>query len=77
MPPEKAKDEGITTEQLLQALLLLAIADRDERAAPEGPRRRTEVLLNDAGFNLTNIAKLTGRPYESVKSAIRRAREKS
>lgn len=77
MSPDQSTDEGITTQQLLQALLLVAIAEREERASPEGPRRRTEVLLNDAGFSLGNIAKMTGRPYESVKSTIRRAREKN
>ena len=61
------------TELLLRALLLLAIADREERDAPVSARRRTELLLSDAGFSLHEIASFTGRPYETVKSTIRRA----
>jgi DNA-directed RNA polymerase specialized sigma24 family protein len=63
-------------EQLLRALLLLTIAEREERDTPESGRRRTEVLLNDAGFSLSEIASLTGKPYETVKSAVRRSNAK-
>ena len=67
---------GLGVEQLLRALLLLAIAEREEGDAPATDRRRTEVLLAEAGFSLQEIASLTGKPYETVKSRIRRARDK-
>lgn len=61
-------------DALLRAMLALQIADRDERLHGADPRR-SEVVLADAGLTLTQIASITGRKYEAVKGAVRRARE--
>lgn len=55
---------------MLGVLALLA-ADRDERV--EGTSaRRTELILEDAGFSAREIATLTGKDYEAVRSTLRR-----
>lgn len=60
-------------DSLLRAMLALQIADRDARlAGTEAPR--TELVLADLGFGLGEIASLTRRPYEGVKTTVRRAR---
>jgi DNA-directed RNA polymerase specialized sigma24 family protein len=55
---------------LLVAMVALQIDDRTE-----GQRRPTELILADVGLSLSEIATLTGRKYESVKTTIRRARQ--
>lgn len=61
------------TVTLLRALVALQIADRQERVS-DAPARPVEVVLADAGVGLAEIAALTGRKYETVKTTIRRAR---
>ncbi|MCU1484942.1 MAG: hypothetical protein JWN67_1688 [Actinomycetia bacterium] len=67
---------SIPSEVATGALLVLLIAEREERLWPERPRRPTELLLADAGLSLGEIAQVTGRKYEAVKATIRRARQK-
>lgn len=55
---------------MLGVLALLA-ADRDDRIE-DAPSRRSELVLADAGFTAQEIAKLTGRNYEAVRSSLRR-----
>jgi DNA-directed RNA polymerase specialized sigma24 family protein len=62
-------------EHLFTALLALIIADREERSE-DTPHRKTEVVLADAGLGLSDIAALTGRKYESVKSTLRRSKSR-
>ena len=52
-------------------VLALLVAERDERVA-ELPPRRSDWVLADAGFTAQEIAALTGRNYESVRSSLRR-----
>ena len=66
----------ITLEELLLASLVLQLADREERLSG-APSLRSEVLLADAGLGLGTIAQLTGKNYEAVKAAVRRARTKT
>ena len=67
-------DREISTERTLVALVALAAADRDERVGAAGTGRRSELVLADAGLTIAEITQLTGRKYEAVKTAIRRAR---
>lgn len=55
-------------------MLALLAADRDERVEGTTPRR-TEIILDDAGFSAREIAQLTGKEYEAVRSSIRRAKQ--
>lgn len=52
-------------------LLALLVAERDERVE-ELPPRRSELVLADAGFTAQEIATLTGRNHEAVRSSLRR-----
>jgi DNA-directed RNA polymerase specialized sigma24 family protein len=61
---------------LLRAIVALQVAERQDRSSGEAGRP-SELLLADAGVSLTDIATLTGRKYETVKTTIRRAREAS
>jgi DNA-directed RNA polymerase specialized sigma24 family protein len=73
---EDGNARQLSVEQLLAAMVALQMADRDERLTGAEPRR-TELVLADAGVGLADIARLTGRPYDTVKTAVRRAREKA
>lgn len=66
-------DAGASGDTLLRAMLALQIADREHRISSDEPRR-TEVVLAEAGIALPEIAALTGRKYETVKTIVRRAR---
>ncbi len=62
---------GPTSNRVLLGVLALLAADRDDRL-DEVPPRRSEIVLADAGFSAQEIAKLTGRNYEAVRSSLRR-----
>jgi DNA-directed RNA polymerase specialized sigma24 family protein len=68
-------DVEMSADQAAVASLALQIADRDQALLGSDPRR-TEVVLSEAGLSIKDIARLTGRNYDTVKTAIRRARKK-
>jgi DNA-directed RNA polymerase specialized sigma24 family protein len=68
-------DVELSANQTAVASLALQIADRDQALLGSDPRR-TEVVLSEAGLSIKDIARLTGRNYDTVKTAIRRARKK-
>jgi DNA-directed RNA polymerase specialized sigma24 family protein len=63
-------------DKTLRGVLALMAADRDERIEG-GPPRRSELVLADAGFTASEIAQLTGRNGEAVRSALRRRKGKA
>jgi DNA-directed RNA polymerase specialized sigma24 family protein len=73
MPAERRESDGATLDEsrIMLGVLALLAADRDERVE-ELPSRRSELVLADAGFTAQEIAKLTGRNYEAVRSSLRR-----
>ena len=58
-------------DRALRALVALLAADRDERV-DQKPPRKSEVVLGEAGFSAQDIAGLTGKNPEAVRSTIRR-----
>ncbi|HXE98737.1 MAG TPA: sigma factor-like helix-turn-helix DNA-binding protein [Solirubrobacterales bacterium] len=68
-------DSELTAEKAAVASLALQIADRDQALLGTEPRR-TELVLTEAGLSIKDIARLTGRNYDTVKTTIRRARKK-
>lgn len=56
------------------AVLAILVALREDGAIAPGERRKTEVLLADVGMSLGDIALVTGKHYENVKTTLRRAR---
>jgi len=71
---EKPSEVASPTERVLLGILALLAAERDERVDGATPRR-TELILTDAGFSAREIAKLTGKEYEAVRSSVRRTAE--
>lgn len=61
----------LDTGRVMLGVLALLAADRDERIDETTPRR-SELVLADAGFTAREIAQLTGRGYEAVRSSLRR-----
>jgi DNA-directed RNA polymerase specialized sigma24 family protein len=74
-PLDSGADGGLTAQRVLLAVTALLAADRDERAEDLSPRR-SEAVLSDAGFTPPEIAALTGKNKEAVRSFIRRAQDK-
>ncbi len=64
-----------TAGQIMAGVLALLAADRDERAE-DLPVRKSELVLAEAGFNAQEIAALTGKNKEAVRSALRRSQPK-
>ncbi len=59
-------------ERLLTALVALRVAEREP--ATDSDRNRAELVLSDLGFNIQDIALLTRKKYETVKSTVRRSK---
>jgi len=57
------------------AVAALLVALRDDAQGVSA--RPTEAVLADAGLSLAEIAQLTGRKYETVKTNLRRHRERA
>lgn len=75
MNPDRTDDRSLDDAMVLAGILALLIAEREDRLGDE-PMRRTEVVLADAGISMGQIARLTGKKYETVKTTLRRARSK-
>jgi DNA-directed RNA polymerase specialized sigma24 family protein len=82
MEVEALPDKKPLDAELVQAgLLALQVALREDAIAAsqgKGPKpRSTEEILADVGFSTADIARVTGRPYEAVKTKLRRARARA
>jgi DNA-directed RNA polymerase specialized sigma24 family protein len=60
-------------EILLKAILAIMVDERESRP-PEQRKRRTELVLADAGLGPAEIAELTGKQPAAVRMALSRAR---
>ncbi len=61
--------------KLLAGILMLLIAEREERTAGDGDAPpKTEVLLSKAGFSGPEIAGLTGKNADAVRKTLQRSR---
>jgi DNA-directed RNA polymerase specialized sigma24 family protein len=63
---------ALPAEKVMLGVLALLAADRDERVEKASPRK-SELVLADAGFTWQEIAGLTGKNPEAVRSLLRRA----
>jgi hypothetical protein len=75
-PVDGLPGAGLPSLQVLIAgLLALQLEDRRKnRDMADSPP--AELLLADLGMSIGQIARLTGRNYETVKSTLRRGRER-
>jgi DNA-directed RNA polymerase specialized sigma24 family protein len=74
MTPADSVDD-LTTETLLRALVALAVDQREADFQKDSGRRKTEILLSDAGLGPRQIATLVGKKEGAVAKAILRARK--
>jgi DNA-directed RNA polymerase specialized sigma24 family protein len=56
-------------------MVALMAAERAERESDGDPRRKTEIILADAGLQPGEIAPLVGKNEPAVRKAIQRARK--
>lgn len=72
--PNRNEAQPLSEAKTLAAMLALLVADREERAAPDSPKRKTEVILASAGLTAAEIAPLVGKKYDAVAKTIQRAK---
>jgi DNA-directed RNA polymerase specialized sigma24 family protein len=65
-------EDALPPEKVMRGVFALLAADRDERFDGTPPRK-SELVLADAGFESREIAELTGKNPEAVRSLLRRA----
>ena len=65
----------IGSEAAMAGILALLIDEREERTRNAKDAVRTELLLDQAGLSIEDIAAVTGRKYDTVRMAITRARK--
>ena len=71
-------DEPLALEEAMSGILALLVVEREERLGQAGANEvPTDLVLADAGLSYTAISRLTRRPYKTVESTIRRARNES
>lgn len=73
-----AKAEQLSLEQAMAGVLAMLAAARDDEAAPNRKpeeRRKTEVILADAGIAVVQIAQILGKKPNTVSKIIARARK--
>lgn len=63
------------SQQALLAALVALLADEREHDPVRTSARKTEVLLADAGLHHTQIGPMLGKKPDTVRMAIRRARQ--
>ena len=63
--------------KLMRALLTLAVDEREERVSNDPKARKTELLLDQAGLDSSEIAAMTGKQAGSVRMTLSRERRRS
>lgn len=76
MATRKAPDpfEALSAERALGGILAMLVAARDDPHADPADKRKTEVILADAGLTATEIAALVGKKVDAVRKTLQRAR---
>jgi DNA-directed RNA polymerase specialized sigma24 family protein len=70
-----AEEEANDAVKFLRALLALAVDDRERRLASDPSARKTELILDNAGLDSSEIAALVGKQAGSVRMTLSRARK--
>lgn len=73
------KIEAINLEQAMVGVLAMLAADRDDRANPgrrPEERRKTEIILAEAGLTAGQIGQVLGKKANTVSKTIERARKR-
>jgi DNA-directed RNA polymerase specialized sigma24 family protein len=70
-----AEDTNTESPKLLRALLALAVDEREQRLTADSGARKTELILDAAGLDSSEIAALIGKQAGSVRMTLSRARK--
>lgn len=70
-----AEDTNAETTKLLRALLSLAVDEREQGLTTNPGARKTELILDAAGLDSSEIAVLIGKQAGSVRMTLSRARK--
>ena len=71
--PKKESRQPIRMEAALSGILAVIATQRDETDG--SPRRKTEVVLADAGLNHQEIGQMLGKGADAVRKVIERDRK--
>jgi hypothetical protein len=70
--PKKQQTEPIRMEAALSGILAVMTAEREESEG--ATRRKTEVVLSEAGLNNQEIGQMVGKGADAVRKVIERDR---
>jgi DNA-directed RNA polymerase specialized sigma24 family protein len=71
--PEPVRTNA-SVETLLAAILAMLVAEREDQDSEPGNRRKSEVILNEAGLSAPEIATLVGKKPDAVRKTLQRAK---
>lgn len=78
MPPVRKSQERhqLTTGAAAAGILALLVDAREVRIKDEKDATKTEVLLDNAGLSLDDIAAVMGKKYDAIRVSLQRSRRK-
>lgn len=76
MPPARKSKEKhqLTTGAAAAGILALLVDAREARVKDDKDAAKTEVLLDNAGLSLDDIAAVMGRKYDAIRVSLQRSR---
>lgn len=76
MPPARTSREKhqLTTGAGAAGILALLVDAREARVKDDKDATKTEVLLDNAGLSLDDIAAVTGKKYDAIRVSLQRSR---
>lgn len=76
MPPTRTSRERHqpASGAALAGILALLVDDREARIKDDRDATKTEVLLDNAGLSLDDIAAVMGKKYDAVRVSLNRSR---
>lgn len=72
----RSAQDGLSSEDLLRAILAVLVDQREAAAASRPDQVRTEVLLAGAGLDHQTIAQLLGKNPDAVRMLLSRSQSK-
>lgn len=76
-PGSKSKERHqLTTSGAAAGILALLVDAREERIRTDKQATKTEVLLDNAGLSLDDIAAVMGKTYDAIRVSLQRSRSR-